>query len=181
MVSLLTLVLTLAAPAPFEPFCSSPEPGQKQGANTSTSTKALQFAPQGHRGPTDEEKEQNRIRLGITRQQQQQIDDLYNETRTKMGDVWKAMREAQNKLRLAYEPYDFNEGEAKSLRIEIVKLHRKMGEIQLDNERKIRAILTREQFGKLRELMKEQFQKFEERRRANRPPGAPGGPGFGRS
>ena len=129
------------------------------------------FAPQR---PTDEEKENNRKRLGISIQQQQQIDDLYKETGARMAEVRKAMGDRQRELWDVYGNYDIDEARARSLRMEIIKLHRKMGEIHADNERRLRQILSREQFGKLRELMKEQFEKrrqdFERRR------GRPGGP-----
>jgi Spy/CpxP family protein refolding chaperone len=170
MVALFSLALSLAAPLHPVPCSFDPEPGQKGG--TRTSTQALQFAPpQGQRGPSDEEKERNRIRLGITQLQQQQIDALYQETRAKMDEVRKSMMEKQREIWETYADYDIDEAKAKSLRFQILRLHKKMGEIQADNEHKLRGILTREQFGRLRELMKEQFEKRRqemERSRAGR-------------
>jgi Spy/CpxP family protein refolding chaperone len=164
MIPLLSLLLSLSAPQPIE--CSFTfEPCQKSG----TSTRALHFSPpQGPPQISQEEKERNRQRLGISLQQQQQIDDLFKETQTKTGEVWKSLREKQGQLREAYQQYDLDEARAKSLRIDIIRLHRKMGEIQLENERRIRTILTREQFDKLQQLMKEKFEQFKRSR--------PGGP-----
>lgn len=162
--------LILAVSGPMSPVeCSFvPEPCQKPAGRTST--QKLLMSPQGRPPISDDEKEKNRVRLGITQQQQQQIDDLYNETRTKMSDVWKSMGEKQRQLRDVYREYAFDEAKAKSLRIDINRLHRKMTDIQLENERKIRMILTREQFDKLQLLMKEKFEQFRRNRPGPPPP-----------
>ena len=81
------------------------------------------------------------------------------------------MREKQTQLRETYQQYELDEVRAKALRIDILRLHRRMSDVQLENERKIRTILTREQFDKLQQLMKEKFEQF----RRNRPGGPPGG------
>jgi Spy/CpxP family protein refolding chaperone len=168
MIPLLSLMISLSGPLAPSECCFNPEPGQKPASGTSS--RALHFAPrQGPPQISDDEKERNRIRLGISQAQQAQIDDLYKETQSKMGDVWKAMRDKQGQLRETYRQYELDESKAKMLRIDIVRLHKKMGEIQLENERKIRTILTREQFDKLQQLMKEKFDQF----RKNRPGGPP--------
>jgi Spy/CpxP family protein refolding chaperone len=173
MFRIVTLMLSLTGLANADPCPFAPCQGAGKGG-VQTSTRALQFAP-GQR-PGDDEKEKIRVRIGITPQQQQQIDDLYNETRARMDEVRKSMGEKQKALWDVYGNYDIDETAARSLRIEILKLHRKFGEIQADNERKLRTILSREQFEKLRQVMKEQWEakrkQFEERR-ANRPAGGP--------
>lgn len=168
MIHLISLIWTLGGPLADAPACMNPEPGPQR---TGTSTQRLKFSPQGHPPISDAEKEQNRIRLGITQEQQKQIDDLYNETRAKMDEVWKSMREKQKLLRETYQQYELDEVKAKSLRIDILRLHRKMGEVQLENERKIRTILNREQFEKLQQLMKEKFEQFRRRGPGGPPPG----------
>lgn len=173
MLPLFTAILSLTAP-----ILESPDPlpsWQRDGARTST--KSLQFSPQR---PSDDEKERNRQRIGISLDQQKQIDDLYKETRARMDEVRKAMQDVQKKLWDEYEKYDIDEAAIKSLRREINRQHWRFGEVQADNERRLRKILTREQFEKLRALMKEQFEKrrqeMQQRRGGpgGRPPGGPG-------
>lgn len=176
MVLLFTALLSVAAPVRNGPALHT-ACCQKSGVRTSS--QALQFAPQR---PSDDEKEKNRIRIGITVQQQQQIDALWTDTGAKIREVREAQQQKNLELRQVMEKYDFDRGKARALREQIIQLHRKAGDIHAENEEKLRKILTRDQFERLQGLMKEMFEKRRKEWQDHHPKGpggAPGGPGGG--
>lgn len=129
--------------------------------------------PGFQRGPSEEEKERIRLRIGITKEQQQQIEALYMETERQKGEVFAKMRELYAQLESLYDAYDFDRNQARTLRREITRQHVQIMMIHLDNEEKLRRILTREQFEKLRAMMREAREKMRRDfdRRFPRPPG----------
>jgi Spy/CpxP family protein refolding chaperone len=124
------------------------------------------------RGPSEEEKERIRLRIGITKEQQQQIEALYMETERQKGEVFAKMRELYTQLESLYDVYDFDRNQARSLRREITRQHVQIMMIHVDNEEKLRRILTREQFEKLRAVMREAREKMRRdfEKRFPRPP-----------
>jgi Spy/CpxP family protein refolding chaperone len=116
--------------------------------------------PGFQRGPSEEEKERIRLRIGITREQQQQIEALYMETERQKGEVFTKMRELYTQLESMYDVYEFDRDQARNIRREITRQHVKIMMIHVDNEEKLRRILTREQFEKLRAIMREGREKL---------------------
>lgn len=126
----------------------------------------------GQRPQTDEEKERARVRIGITLEQQEKIEALYAETSALRKDAFGKLRETFKQLYTLQDTYEFDRMQSKVLSREIMGIHRKLLGIQLDNEEKLRKILNKEQFEKLRAMMKEEREKRERERRP-RPPGPP--------
>lgn len=136
------------------------------------------FGPQFGRGPTEEEKERFRIRIGISKEQQAAIDNVFRESDQQMTEVRTRSMDLSNQLYNLYDIYDFDRAQAQSIRRDLLKLHKRMADIHADNEERFRHIMTREQFEKMRTLVREERDK---RRRAwedqhKRGPGAPGRP-----
>ena len=129
----------------------------------------------GQRPGTEEEKEKARVRIGMTKEQQAQIEALYAGTDQQMRDIGGRMRDLYRQLRTLYDSYDFDRRQAGDIRKEIADLHRKILHLHYDNEEKLRRILNREQFQRLRELMKEEWRNH--RRDFDRGRGRPGAPG----
>jgi Spy/CpxP family protein refolding chaperone len=118
----------------------------------------------GQRGPSEEERERIRLRIGITKEQQAQIEQLYTETDQKRREVGIRMRELYHQLFTLYDNYDFDRNLARAIRRELTELHRRTLWIHAENEEKLRKILTKEQFDKLRTLMKEKLEEWRSRR-----------------
>lgn len=130
--------------------------------------------PQGPPKPSqEEEKERRRLRIGITKEQEAQLDALWNEHGPKRKEVIEKMRDALKKLGEVYDNYEFDREQARALRREIVGLHARTMLLHLEAEEKIRKILTKEQFDKMRALMKEEWRQ----RMPSRPHGPRGGSG----
>jgi Spy/CpxP family protein refolding chaperone len=111
----------------------------------------------GPRQPTEEEKEKARLRIGITKEQQAQIEALFNDTDRQMREIMGRIRELSEQLRAEYDKYDFDRNLARSLRRQIMSQRWRVSNLHANNEEKLRKILNREQFDKLRALIKEQF------------------------
>lgn len=130
----------------------------------------------GQRLPTEEEKEKIRQRIGITREQQNQIEALFMQTEQQKREIGMRMRELFRQQYALYENYDFDREQATAIRKEIMSLHKRTLLLHAENEEKLRRILNRDQFTRLRAMLKEQREQWQrdwERRR--RP-----GPGLGR-
>lgn len=125
------------------------------------------------RGPTEEEKEKFRLRLGITRDQQTQIEALHKS----MDDTRSSYIDLSRQLYTLYKTFDFDRSQAASLRSRINKLHKSMADIQAANEEKLRRILTRDQFDRMQAIIKEDRDKrrreFDERRKRDGGPSRP--------
>jgi len=121
------------------------------------------------RGPSEEDKEKVRLRIGMTKEQQSQIEALYAQSDQQRREIGLKMRDLFRQLEEdCYEHYDFDRSKATAIRKEIVGLHKRILLLRADNEEKLRRILNRDQFRRLRELMREQREQFRkqwERRR----------------
>jgi len=129
-------------------------------------------------GPTEEEKEKARVRIGLTKEQQADIDKVFRDSDVLMREIRTRFGELSKQLYGLYDSYDFDRAQAQSIRKELLKLHRRMGDIHADNEEKLRRIMTREQFDRMRKLMNEardQMRKAWEEQRKRRGEGAPAG------
>jgi len=128
-----------------------------------------------NRGPSDEEKETIRLKIGITKDQEAKIEALHTETDQKLNDVMAKTRDLYKQLTALYDSYDFDRNQARNLRQQLTALHRRMLDIHADNEEKLRRILSRDQFEKLRQLLKEYWEKTRQERAQRAPAPAPRG------
>ncbi len=120
------------------------------------------------RPQSDEEKEANRVKIGMSREQQSQIEAMWAETDRQMKEVFSRSNDLRKQLDDLYDSYDFDRNVAGRLRHEIVALHRKRGLIFAENQEKLRRILSRDQFERMTALVKaqrEQQRKLWEQRR----------------
>lgn len=121
-----------------------------------------------------EEREKFRQRLGISAQQQEQMDTLFNDSfkqrrvlGEKLGELFKQRSEIS-------DVYDFDKKRDWALRRDIERIYSQLLRIHSDSEEKLRRILNREQFDRLRALRAEAMRTHRENRR-------PPGQGKGRS
>lgn len=121
--------------------------------------------------PSEEEKERFRIRIGISKEQQAEIDKVFRESDLQMQEIRKRSGELSRQLYSLYDIYDFDRGQAKTLRRELLMLHKRMADLHAENEEKLRRIMTREQFDRMRALVREEWDKRRkewEKQRASR-------------
>lgn len=123
----------------------------------------------GRRGPTDEERERARVTIGMSREQQKQLEAVFHDSEARMRDVMTRIRDRYKELNELYAAYDFDRARARGLIRELTDLRRKVLESRTDNEERMRKVLTREQFDKLRALLAREWQ----RRGAFRGPSPP--------
>ncbi len=186
-VSTITLIVTLLSPAQAGmPISDVSGNSNLIGSILNASVAFCQFSPApapvrfpgggqggpprfGGPGPTEAEKENARIRIGMTKEQQAQIDAVFHESDLQMGEVRGKFMEFSKQLYSLYDSYDFDRVQAHNIRKELLKLHKRMAENHADNEEKLRKILTREQFERMRALVKEERDRkrkeFEERQK----------------
>lgn len=121
------------------------------------------------RPQSDDEREKARVRIGMTREQQVQIEALWADTDRQNREVGMRMGELRKQLQALYDTYEYDRGQASAIRKEIYNLYRKRSQIYGDNQDKLRKILTREQFERMTGLVKEQREQhrkdWESRRR----------------
>jgi Spy/CpxP family protein refolding chaperone len=157
--------LTMQAGDPSSPFPDDHSP------RAAAKVKTIQFGGQ-QRGPSDEEKEKSRLRLGITVDQQNRIEALFKATGQQMHDLYTKLHEKRNELRTnVYGQYSFDVRQAKAAQNEILAINKLILEVQADTELKMRKILNRQQFERLQQMLKEKS----EQRRQERGPREPGG------
>lgn len=130
--------------------------------------------PPGPRfGVSDAEKEKARQRIGITREQQQQLEALLEETGKQTRAVFEQLREKHEQLQAVYEAYEIDKNKERALMRDISRLRYRLLQIHSEHEAKVRQVLTKEQHERLRALMKEAM---ENARRAFPGPGRFGPP-----
>jgi Spy/CpxP family protein refolding chaperone len=123
-------------------------------------------------GPSDEEKEKTRVRIGMTKEQQAQIEALYSETEQKRRDAMKQLGEKHMRLGALYDAYDVDKKQERELLRDIMEIHWRLLRIHSENEARIRKILTKEQHEKLRALIRESMEQARSRWRTGpKPPG----------
>jgi Spy/CpxP family protein refolding chaperone len=158
------VLCALAFLPPPAPACPAPD-----ARTTKRQVVLAQFGQR--RQPTPEEKEAWRIRVGISKEQQGRLDQLFAETDRKMSENRAKIRQAWGELNEIIGNYDFDRKTAKDKRREIWKLHWQMQEIHAQNEEKLREILSREQFARMRAVIKEDMEKFRKDFENRRRPG----------
>ncbi len=124
----------------------------------------------------EEEKEKARIRIGMTKEQQAQIEAIYAESEKKRQEAMRELGQKHQQLRAVYDSYEIDKTQERALLRDIVAVHWRLLRIHSEDEAKIRRILTKEQHEKLRALMKEAMDQARSRwRRGSKPPASPGG------
>src|SRR5437870_4512448 len=96
--------------------------------------------------PSPEEKERARLRIGITPQQQAEIENLFKQTGQERRAINARMHDLYHQLHLLYDAYDLDRRKARAVRDEIMTLNRRILTLHADTEEKLRRILNREQF-----------------------------------
>lgn len=119
-----------------------------------------------------EEREKFRIRVGMTTQQQEQMETLFKEIHKRRSDLFKRMRDLFEEREKVTEEYDFDRKREKAIRNELGQINAQMLKLHTETEESIRKILNREQFEKLRAIRKEQKEKWQKEfgHRGDRPP-----------
>lgn len=110
--------------------------------------------------PTPEQRERYRQKLGITVQQQEQLDALYAEADKKRKELWDKMREMNTQHWEMLETFDYDKTKERIHRYEMSKLYRSILFHHTDTEDKIRKLLTKEQFERLVAMRKEMASKW---------------------
>ena len=98
----------------------------------------------------DDDRERARRRIGITRDQQRRIEAVYEDADEEKREIRRRLDDLYRDLDGAYDYYDFDRGRARNIIDQIAGLQRRILQIHADNEEKLRRILSREQFGRLR-------------------------------
>ncbi|HZO91171.1 MAG TPA: periplasmic heavy metal sensor [Chthonomonadaceae bacterium] len=93
-------------------------------------------------------------RIGITSQQQKQLEALFAESKRQRQAIRSRQHALYRELRSLYDSYDFDPQRARAIREEIVAQHRRLLDLYAENETKLRRILNREQFERLRAQLK---------------------------
>ena len=122
-----------------------PEGGRRFG-------QPFQFSP--------EEKEKFRQRLQISVQQQEQMDTLFAESDKQRRVLGERLRELFDQRQSVCDVYDFDRSREGALRKEISHVYNQLLRIHTDTEEKLRRILNRDQFERLRVLREETMRAF---------------------
>lgn len=119
-----------------------------------------------------EEREKFRIRVGMTPQQQEQLETLFKDVHKRRSDLFNRMRELFEEREKVTDDYEFDRKREKAIRNELGQINAQLLNLHTETEEKIRKILNKEQFDKLRAIRKEQKEKWMKERgtRGDRPP-----------
>ncbi len=124
-------------------------------------------------GPSEEEKERIRVRIGITREQNSQIEAIYAEDRRQDMELRGRMGELYRQLDTVYD----DRSQASIVRKQICGLYRQRIAIHADTQEKLRRVLNRDQFARLTAMVHEWRDRFRKDHQWGGGPGrGPGGP-----
>lgn len=112
------------------------------------------------REPSEDEKEKARQRIGITREQQREVEVIFADARRNEGEVHVKQRELYRQLYELYDTYDFDRERAKKLRWDIGIYNRKRMLLHAETQEKLRRVLTREQFDRMTQYAKEKREQW---------------------
>ena len=119
--------------------------------------------------PNPAQREEARVRIGLTVAQSKKIEQLYQETARQRQVIVKQTRELYHQLRALYDKYDFDHHRAALLRKKILALHQRRLELFSKNEERLRKIMNRQQFDRMRAMIRQMWRKSD--RRHGQPPG----------
>jgi hypothetical protein len=106
------------------------------------------------------------------------MDNLFADSQKQRQALNARLRDLFDQRHAVCDVYDFDRGREHALRKEISHVYNQILKIHLDTEEKLRRILNREQFERLRALRQEAMRAYENRRKSGfrgkgRPDGAP--------
>lgn len=130
----LFIILSVLGLAPLLLFAQPPPPGGDRG---------------GFPQPTPEMKEKFRQRIGITEQQQEQLDAVFKEMFQKRKDLGTRLRELFEARQKVCDVYELDKNQLKKVNSEIQKAQAQILALHVETEEKVRRILNKDQFGKL--------------------------------
>ncbi len=134
-------------------------------------------------GPSPEEREKIRVAVGMTKDQQNQVEAIYHDGWKREEDLRKKSGELGKQLKLIYDTYNYDKSQAAGIRKEMCALYHQRMAIHAETQDKIRKVLTKEQFDKLTEqanlMFEANMKKWRERGRGFGGPGGFGGNGPG--
>lgn len=122
---------------------------------------------------TDAEREKARLRIGITKEQQQQLEAILRETSKSTKAVYDQLRARHAELLAVYDAYEIDRRREQALIKEIGRLRMRLLQIHSEHEKKVRQVLSKEQHERLRALMREALE-ASRRQWGKRPPPPPG-------
>ncbi|MCC6730781.1 MAG: periplasmic heavy metal sensor [Chthonomonadales bacterium] len=142
-------------------------------------TRTMDIAPPtaflllGKQGPpSEDDKERARVRIGMSREQQAQLEAIFEGSRQEMHDLSTRMRDSYRKLNEVYETYDVDKQAAYAAIRQVMGVRKRLLLLRTENEIKMRRVLTRDQFERFRALLKEEgARRRGDRRRSPGPPG----------
>ena len=92
----------------------------------------------GPRPPTQEDKEKARLRIGITKEQQVQIEAIFTDTDKQMREIMGKLRDLSQQLYGELDNYDYDRNRVRSLQKNIMQQSWRMMRLRSDNEEKFR-------------------------------------------
>ncbi|GEM_PF-5822550 len=108
-----------------------------------------------HGKPSQEDRDKFRQKIGLSVQQQTQMDTVFEEMgreRKPLGDKLRELHKQRHELLSAYT---MDRSKEKALRAEITALYGRMLQLHTESEEKMRRIMNREQFDRLQQMMRE--------------------------
>lgn len=95
-----------------------------------------------------------RRRLRLSDEQQKQIQQLYRESDRRKRENDERLKRLYSDLDRLYDRYEFDASRVREVTDEISEARRRSLTLYMDNEEKLRRIISREQFERLREFTK---------------------------
>jgi Spy/CpxP family protein refolding chaperone len=93
-----------------------------------------------------------RRRLRLSDEQQEKIQQLYRDSDRRKREIDELLKKLYRDLDKLYDRYDFDRGKVKNVSDQISDVRRRSLTLYRENEEKLRSILTREQFERLRNI-----------------------------
>src|SRR5947199_9617432 len=84
-----------------------------------------QPVPCAQQGPTEAEKEAARVRVGMTKQQQTQLEAVFQDSDKQEREIRTHMRDLYKQLYNLYDAYEFDRKQAVGIQREILDLYRR--------------------------------------------------------
>lgn len=114
-----------------------------------------QGRPHGKPPMSQADKDKFRQRIGLSVQQQTQMDAVFEEMGRERRPLGEKLRELHKQRHDLLSAYTMDRSKEKSLRAEITALYGRMLQLHTESEEKMRRIMNREQFERLQQMMRE--------------------------
>jgi uncharacterized protein with von Willebrand factor type A (vWA) domain len=118
-------------------------------------------------------KEEFRQKIGMTEQQQEQMDKMFKETFQKRRDLGKKMRQQFEARQKVGNVYELDRAQLRQINNEIQRVNAQILALHVEAEEKIRRILNKDQFNKMIAFREEGMKKWQAGERQRRGGGAP--------